>query len=296
MKLSKYLQSKEILTTIIKNKNFDVRSYILHKGEEWFLNNPQEIEIIKFNLEQLTIPYSEDLVIKIKSNIMLHYFEKLIAFCWPPNKFHTWLHEAIDCNNEIDILKKSMNSGRGILIALSHFGGVELISPWLATYRLPLNVVLRFTTKTFSDAAFKRARQMTESEYFGPIRLIEIGKPGTFTALDMAASLRRKEVLLSVFDEKTEYSKSVKLFNTDIWGGAGLDKLISFAQADISVFIAFLIRRGANKYRFKLLEINRTESNPVQIMYDILEEVISKYLDQWYFLHEAIPFNKNAGK
>ena len=247
MKLSRYLQSKEILNTITKNKDLDARSYIINKGEEWFFDNPQEVEIIKSNLEQLNLSYSEDLIIKIKKNIILHYFEKLIAFCWSPKTFHTWLREVIEGNNEIDMLEKSMKSGKGTLIAISHFGGVELISPWLSTYKYPLNVVLRFTTKDLSEASFKRACELTESGYFGPLNFIEIGKPETLSALDMAASLRRKEVLMSVFDEKTEYSRSVKLFNTDIWGGAGLDKLINLSKANISVFVAFLIRTSGNE-------------------------------------------------
>jgi lauroyl/myristoyl acyltransferase len=294
MKLSRYLQSKEILNTITQNKYIDARSYILHKGEEWFLDNPQEIEIIKSNLEQLNLSYSEDLIIKIKKNIILHYFEKLIAFFWSPKTFHTWLREVIDGKEEVDVLENSLNKGKGTLVAISHFGGVELISPWLSTYKFPLNVVLRFTTKEFSEASFKRACKLTESGYFGPLNFIEIGKPDTISALDMAASLRRKEVLVSVFDEKTEFSRSVKLFNTNIWGGAGLDKLIFLSRVNISLFVAFLIRTNGNRYRFKLIEIDGTDNNPVQSMYEILERIISTHLDQWYFLHEEIPFNKNV--
>ena len=125
---------------------------------------------------------------------------------------------------------------------------------------------------------------------FGPIRFIEIGKPGTSIALEMAAALRRKEILISVFDERTDYSKPVTLFGKQVSGGAGLDKLIAFANVPVDVYTAFMIRLENYRYQLKLNKINTEDKNIIQQMYNNLQNIISSHCEQWYFLHEEIPF------
>jgi lauroyl/myristoyl acyltransferase len=132
--------------------------------------------------------------------------------------------------------------------------------------------------------------EMTKLGLTGEINFIEIGKPGTNAALEMAAALRKKEVLVTVFDEKTDYSIPVKLFGRDVWGGAGLDKLIKYTGSSIAVFNAYMIRTGPYNFELKLVEINVKSENIIQNMFTNLEQLVKDHLEQWYFLHEEIPF------
>ncbi|NLD99333.1 MAG: hypothetical protein GX640_05615, partial [Fibrobacter sp.] len=198
--------------------------------------------------------------------------------------------EHIDYQDALAQLNESILNQRGILLAISHFGAVEFLTPGLASFKLPLNTVLRFTSEQFSRIAEERAKTLQTSGLFGPIRFIEIGKPGTSIALEMAAALRRKEILISVFDERTDYSKPVTLFGKQVSGGAGLDKLIAFANVPVDVYTAFMIRLENDRYQLKLNKINTEDKNIIQQMYNNLQNIISSHCEQWYFLHEEIPF------
>ena len=291
MSLSKYLQSPEIIKSIFGKSPDDARSLILDKGMAWLADHPEEAEVIRNNLISLEIPFTEELINSIQEHIVLHYYEKILPLCGDPEFYYRFLNENVDVS-EIDTLKGALEKELGILATVAHFGGVELIVPTLSLFKLPIHPVLRFTTEQFSKVAHKHAKGMEDSGLFGPINFIEIGRQGTVAALDMAAVLRRKEVLVSVFDEETEYSIPVKLFGKEILGGAGLDRLLRFTNTPAALFNTFMVRTGVNKYRLKFVEVDVSAENPIQVMFDNLENSIKEHLEQWYFLHEEIPFVK----
>lgn len=290
MNLSKYLQSPEILHEVGSKKPEEFRSYILDKGYQWFTHNPHETEVIKRNLDRFRISYTDERLNEIKEHIVLHYYEKLLGLCLHPTEFYSFLTTNIKGRTEAKKIKRSISAGNGILIVIAHFGGVELITPFLSSLKLPLNTVLRFTTEQFSNTVRQYTEKMQETGLFSSINLIEIGKPGTITALDMAAVLRNNNILISVFDEKTDYSIPVELFKRKIWGGAGLTKLLRFANTKVAVYNAFIIRTGTFSYQFKLIQAQAIQKKLVYNMYANLEGIISDHLEQWYFLHEEIPF------
>ena len=139
----------------------------------------------------MEIPFTAELVEKIKINVILHYYEKLLPLCGG-GLLPLISEKHVDCSDAAGILRKSIESGNGILLTIAHFGAVEFLVPSLSTYKVPLNAALRFTTEQFSRMAAQRSRHMEESGLFGPIKFIEIGKPGTAAALEMAAAIRRK--------------------------------------------------------------------------------------------------------
>lgn len=289
MSLSKYLQSHEIIESIFGKSPDDVRSLILNKGMQWFTDNPEEKETIKSNLITFGIPFTNDLITAIQEHTVLHYYEKILPLCGDPEFYFHFLRDNVD-RREIDTLQGALRKKRGVLVTVAHFGGIELIVPTLSLYKLPIHPVLRFTTEQFSKVAHKHAKNMEDSGLFGPIKFIEIGRHGTVAALEMAAVLRKKEVLLSVFDEKTDYSTPVTLFGRKISGGAGLDRLLRFVNTPVVVFNAFMIRSGVNNYTLKFNEIDVTGGSPIQSMFHNLEKTVKDNLEQWYFLHEEIPF------
>ena len=292
MGLSKYLQSEEVLKEIPGKNPEDLRSYILEKGLSWCNEHPEEKEKITTNLKRFNFPVSEMLIADIQKHIVLHYYEKLLPFGLGPELYCDFLKNNISV--ETEVLQGIINEGKGILIALAHFGAVELIAPRLTTCKLPVYPALRFSTGRFSQIFQQFGRELTKRGLAGEISFIEIGKPGTTAALDMAAAIRKKGVLVTVFDEKTDYSIPVTLFGKEVWGGAGLDKLISFVRSPVAIINAFLIRTGINTFDLKLMDVNAESKNPVQHMFTNLEEVVRNHLEQWYFLHEEIPFFENG--
>lgn len=290
MSLSQFLQSRQILDYIQGKHPDEVRTYILEQGSTWFDAHADEIAVIEQNLHKLNIVFSNDLLVEIKHHLILHYYEKIVPLCCTPQQYCTFLRTAVDASAAVSSIRDALQNGSSVLIAFAHFGGVELTVPVFSMNSLPVNTALRFTTEQFSQAAHTHAEKMAASGYFSPIRFIEIGKPGTMTALDMAAALRRQELLLTVFDEKTEYSVPVKLFGKEVWGGAGLDRLLHFSKAKVVVFNAFMIRTGQQRYYLKLVDVDIHPQRVIQSMYSNLEDIVEDYVAQWYFLHEKIPF------
>ncbi len=290
MSLSSCLQSQDILKTVCGSSPAYIRDYFIEKGMTWFQENPQETGVITANLSRFGIRYSAGLVHSIKQHIILHYFEKVLPVCIPIEKHHAFLSENVKMGNALEQLENARSDGKGVLLAVAHFGGVECIVPTLAMFRLPIHAALRYTTEHFSEMAHMQAAKMEESGLYGPIHIIEIGKPGSVTALEMAAVLRKKEIMVTVFDEKNEYSKPVKLLGKTVSGGSGLDKILRFTNTQVAVFNAFMVRGENHTYHLRLMPVDSESPDLIQTMYHNLEAVITENIAQWYYLHEEIPF------
>jgi lauroyl/myristoyl acyltransferase len=288
MSLSKHLQ-----TTIIPKlkgvKPSTLQQMVLDTGKAWFDSHGDDVALIERNLRRLNLESSNELIENIKTNILLHYYEKLLPLILTPQEFADFIDTNVDLSSCISTIEEVKKSGRGILLAIAHFGAVELIGPSIARNKIPLNVVLKFSTEQLSRSAHDQADILLQSGLFGPVKFIELGKPQSNGALDMAAALRRSEALLAVFDEETPYNIPVTLFNKTFNGGSGLDKLIMYTQRNVTVFTAFMVRSGNNRYKLVLNEIDNSGKMAVQRLYDSLAGILADHLEQWYFLHEELP-------
>lgn len=289
MSLSKCLQSVEILTDI-KGKSFSyIEELLTEKGMQWFSENPDEEKLISDNLEALGLEFTPELVQEIKRHIILHYVEKILALSGTPEEFSQVIDSHVDYSEAKELIEKASEKG-GVLIATPHFGGVELVVPTIARMGKLPNAVMRFSTPELSEKAQGFADMMASTGHFSQIKFIEIGKPGVSSAMEMAAALRRKEVLFTVFDEETEHSSVVELFGKKVLGGAGLDKLLRFTGEDVSVFNVFMTRTAPQQFKMVLKEVDPKGDDPIQQMYNHLEDALKENLVQWYFLHEEVPF------
>ena len=293
MEFSRHIQSPDLLRQLPTMLPGALREHVLSQARAWYASHPADASVIEENLRAFGLNAGEELVSKTIDHTGLHYFEKLVGLCGGPQAFHEFLQAHVDAADAAGKVAAARDDGKGVLLATPHFGGVELIVPSLSMQKTVLSAALRFKTEQLSRSAHARAQAMADSGLFAPISFIEVGRPGTRAALDMAAALRRKETLLSVFDEKTEYSIEVRLFDRVVWGGAGLDKLIAFAAAECAVFAAFMVRLADDRYRLEL-ETVEAGAQSVARMYGHLEKHVRQHAEQWYFLHEDIPFVENS--
>jgi hypothetical protein len=291
MKLSGFLQSPDFLASLPRKSREELRSQIFTKGREWFDAYPEESMVIARNLRDFSIPATSALVHEIQNNVLLHYYEKMLPLCLSPRVYHGYLTDRIAMPPEFDTLAADAKSGSGVVIAVCHFGAVECIAPTLAARGIPVTGALSFATAGLADAARACSAAMAASSMFAPVDFIHIGTDRP-AALDMAAVLRRGGVLLAVFDEKTPYSVPVTLLRKQVWGGAGLDRLIRFSNPGARVFTAFAERRDGETYGLHLRRLDADDPMLVQSMYNELEPLLGTLCAQWYFLHEEIPFVK----
>jgi lauroyl/myristoyl acyltransferase len=292
MKLSSHLQSTEFMRSLPGISREQLRNHILSEGSAWFSSHEEEADTIRKNCEGFGIPCNIDLIKEIQHHILLHYYEKLLPFCLTPEQFHSYLTERVVLPKEISTIKTNLAVKKSVLLAVSHFGAVELIGSSLAASGIPFTGTLRFATGTLSKAARQKAKELSESGLFADIQLIEIGAPSSSASLEMAAVLRRGGLLLAVFDEPTRYSTDVSLHGRRIRGGAGLDKLVAFMNGAVSVVVACMIRTDNETYKLHISELDSGSNGLIQSIYNDFEQVCLPLLPQWYLLHEEISFVK----
>ena len=289
MSLSRHIQQAVFSATRPSNLQ-ELRCAVLEAGEAWYSQNAHEHDALLANMRTFELDTTPKAVAAIQHGILLHYYEKLIPFFCSAESYALYVSQHVDCADALGKITAAQNSGNACLLAISHFGAVELVAPALARNGLPVNAALRFTTQQLSDAAVQQAQRLRDTGSFSEVRFIEVGKPGVAAALDMAAVMRRGGILISVCDEQTEYSVPVSLLGRQVWGGAGLDRLLMFARAPHRLFAAFMIRTGGDSYRMQVDEIAQGTQSPIQALFDRLGDVASAYQHQWYFLHEEVPF------
>jgi len=290
MGISEFLQSPEILTAAPGMQPDDLRALILTKAREWFAGHADDTAALARNYAAFGLPHDPAFIRDASDQVALHYFDKLLPLCGTPREYHEFLSRHTDCADAIAQLRECADRRQPALLAGFHFGAIELIAPVLAMHHLPITPVLRFRAAHFSGLAHQRARDMAISGLFGSIAFIEIGKPGTAAALEMSAVLRRNEFLITMIDEKTEYSRKTKLFNREVWGGAGIDRLLKFTPAPVRVFAPAMVR-NTDRYRLELSELAADPPDGlVDAAYDRIRDTVRAHPEQWYFLHEEVPW------
>jgi lauroyl/myristoyl acyltransferase len=288
MSLSKTLQSPEILRQIIGMSFDEMKEILFFAGNKYYNENASESEIIKQNLTSFGLPNDSKTVKEVQENIVYHYVEKVFPLAGTAELLAEFIENRVDFISAKTQIESAIKNG-SVLITTPHFGGVECVTPTLSYMNFPVNPVLKFSTQNLSDKIRRFAESMEKSGRFARINFIELGKPNSQGALAMAGILNKKEILFSVFDEETQYSKPINLLGKKVLGGAGLDRLLKFANQNVSVFTVFMIRRN-EKYEMKLIPIDLSSVNFIQQMYENLESILHKDFTQWYFLHEEIHF------
>lgn len=289
MSLSTYLQ-KKVFAADPGHDLSALKRLVLDTGKTYYRDHPDERRVLGANLRAFGIDAGPDVVDEVAHHILLHYYEKLIALFSTPQGFADYLDERVDDTRAVETIARHQADGRAVLLAVPHYGGVELVTPTFLRAKLPITAALRFQTEELSRNVNAQAEVMEDSSLFGHVEFIEVGKPGVPAALEMAGVMRRGGILLSVFDERTEYSIPVSLLGRQVWGGAGLHKLLAFSRAPHALCAVFMKRTDGERYALTLEEVPADHTEPVQALYDHLEAVLTSAPEQWYFLHEEIPF------
>lgn len=292
MTFSSHLQSKEFMESLPGISREQLRDHIFAHGALWFNDHHEETDAIRKNCTALGIGCDAGFIKDVQRHVLLHYYEKLLPFSMTPEQFKAYLSQRVVLPKEINLVKKSLGEKKGVLIAVCHFGAVELIGPSLAAQGIPFTGTLRFATGALSEAARSKAGRLAQSGLFAALRFIEIGNGPSAASLDMAAVLRRGELLCAVFDEPARYGAEVTLLNRRILGNAGLEKLVAFMNGAVTVMTAFMVRTHDEAYELRLAELASDPEGLTQRMFGAFEKECLPLLPQWYFLHEEISFVK----
>ncbi len=149
MGLSRHLQAQDFLGRVQGTSPGDVRARVLERGWAWFDKHPEQRALIQRNLTGFGLPCTDEIVASVQEHVLLHYYEKIVPLCGDPCYLHRFVSDAVDGADSIRTLQEARDGGKGILIALAHFGAVEILAPYLSMHRLSLHPTLRFATEEF---------------------------------------------------------------------------------------------------------------------------------------------------
>lgn len=289
MSLSGQIQSQAFFNSLHILSRNQLLGQIIECGNSWFDAHPHEIETIRKNCEFLGKPLTAELLKNIQYHIFMHYYEKMLFHLGSPEELHHFLRSCITITGPIDELQVLAKSNQGGIVAICHFGAMGLIGPALTAHGIPVEGWMRFPDELSATATSKRAEVLSQSKHFAPGNFIPIKNGGGAMALEMVAAIRRGAFVLSMFDQKTKYSTQTTLLGKTILGGAGLDRIARYASGDTPFYCCFMVRTGKESYEMRIAKIGPCQSS-VDQLYWHLQNCLTDHFEQWYFLHEEIPF------
>lgn len=218
------------------------------------------------------------LLSRVFKGILSHYYEKLyIAYEQAP-KASQFLKTAIEPHG-LDILRKKLKSGKGVIVVTGHYGAIEYIPTFLAVNGFPVSMIAKFKTEQLKKRVFRQA------EFYG-IRLLDAGSGGDILRT-AAKELKQNRIVVTECDEMEEWRPSSKQFISFLGRRTGLDRTINalYKRTGAELVFALIHRHSLNKYSFIAHSVNNVAQNSSSVgseLLKILEGYILKYPEQWY--------------
>jgi lauroyl/myristoyl acyltransferase len=285
MSLKEHLQTRENIERVARESWKFSRSAILEQGLSYYESHPQDVDRVRSNLEHMGLDASPESVRSALEGIVVHYFEKFFVMV-KDFEAHWLVENRVQMGEEIEWLREARDAGRGVFVGQSHFGGTYLLVPCLMTSGLDVTFVGLFPGPVFqmlkSNIDRFAARWNT-----GRATLVNVADEGALVPEIMIGALGSGDVVMNVYDENNAFSREVELLGRRIWGGSGMDRILSsFDASRVEVVTPFLVRTGADSFRLEIDRHSLDSDDVVQDMYVSLGRRVAAHPDQWYFLQE----------
>ncbi len=285
--LSRFLQARFNISMYMFFGWWLARIYISILGRLYYLIRRGEKQIIRQSVTDVVTLINrnnerDDIIKKVISGILSHYYEKLFIAFQGKKKATQFLTRNISAEN-INIIKKSLNNGKGVVLITGHYGAIEYIPALLAVNSIKISMIAKFKTSQLRERIYKQA-----DEYC--IRMIDADAKGN--VLNRAINeLRENRVLVTQCDEFDEWRPSEK--NTTFLGHVtGLDRTINILikRTGAEVVFGLLHRHSLNQYslilysREQMLGLfpSMQPNTSGEMALKMLEQFIFRYPEQWY--------------
>jgi lauroyl/myristoyl acyltransferase len=121
----------------------------------------------------------------------------------------------------------------------------------------------------------------------GRATLVNVADEAALVPEIMIGALGSGECVMNVFDENNAFSRQVSLLGRQIFGGSGMDRILSAFDAQrVDVVTPFAVRTGDESFRLEAERHSLDSEDVVQDMFDALGHRVEANPDQWYFLQE----------
>jgi lauroyl/myristoyl acyltransferase len=204
------------------------RNLLLAAGRLYFAICRGERELIEHNIDDMLGRgiRAESVKKRVFTNILEHYFEKLLLANRPVDFIRNYIIERVACTG-LETIDMARSRGKGVLAVTAHYGAVEMIPPALALRGYPVSVVLETKTSRLR-AALERASAETDLELI-------IASRGDRVLERIFDSLRQGRVLITQVDEVNAWrrrrSHTIKLFGSSLLFDHSLDFIAKRSSA-----------------------------------------------------------------
>ncbi|MDR1523507.1 MAG: lysophospholipid acyltransferase family protein [Endomicrobium sp.] len=236
---------------------------------------------IKRCFPQKTDSEIRKLIIEIFINEAKNFFE-LAYFPKMDSKFLN----SISTVENVDLLKKSLKKGNGVLLVSAHAGNWEIAAASISALGSPLNVVAK---KIYID----ELNDMLV-HYRAKKKVKVILKERSDTGIKLLRALKRGEIIALLIDQDTNVpGVFVDFFGQKTWTPSGLAVMALKSKADILL----VLDQREDKYNHKTIikgpltiessgDFNTDVKNLTQKASLILEKHIKQYPSQWVWFHD----------
>ena len=262
--------------------------YIRMLGKLYFFFNPKE----KWNIRKAvkTVfsdhkygPEIRSMTKNVFRGIFSHYFEKFFNAYSTAGTLHNFVINHMG-SEDLNVIKKGLAKGKGILLITGHFGGVEFIPAFLGANNFPVSIVAKFKSKDLRNASVQQANNFST-------KIIDADQtPNIIRAI--FDDLKANRIVITQCDEIDEWkpSRYDKLFF--LGKQVRLDKTVNILSKRCGATVVFGVMHRDDNHRYKFLatsyeEIAKQYQRSINMSMGamalkFMEHYIYKYPEEWY--------------
>jgi len=263
-------------------------SYVQFLGRLYFFSHRRERKVIK---DAVRAVYSENknrfemhrITHSVFKGIFSHYYEKLFNVYATVETADTFYRTHIE-DDGLDVIRKGLSKGRGVLLITGHYGGVEFIPGYLSVHDIPVSIVVKFSTDHLKEITLKKADTFST-------KIIDAGKtPNIMKAI--CDDLKDNRVVVTQCDEIDEwrpsYGNPISFLGVHTFLDRTMNVLIKRARAE--TILGLMHRKTDHRYSFIAapgddiatdIDPNGRLSMGAAAL-KFLEQYIIKYPSEWY--------------
>lgn len=220
---------------------------------------------------------------KVFSGILSHYYEKLFIAFERPSKASEFLTRNIH-SEDLNILRRSLSKGNGVILVTAHYGAIEYIPSLLAINGFSVSMIAKFKTEQLKNKVYSQAKTYK-------IRLIDAESTQNVIAAAFN-ELKNNRILITQCDEIEEWKPSKREKTSFLGRTTGLDRSINIMQKRTGAEVVFgiLHRYSLEDYKLIMRDFEymseRFGHEPTlsvgEAVLRLLEQFIYSNPEQWY--------------
>lgn len=183
-----------------------------------------------------------------------------------------------------EIIEKAFKKGKGVLLITGHFGNWELLGISVSASGYPLSVVARPLDNPWLNKILGSFRSITGSEI--------ITKKGALR--EILRRLRKGKAVGILIDQNTSRDEGVFVDFMGIKASTVKGPALIALKSDVTVVPVFIVREGKYRHRityypeiplYRSGNIEEDVKVTTQRFTKAVEDVVSKYPEQWLWMH-----------